>query len=352
MPGRQYNATNGYRYGFNGKEKDTEGPVQYDYGFRIYDPRLVRFKSVDPLSPSYPMLTPYQFASNRPTQAIDLDGLEAKDAQTGETLNQFGKTQLSKISEKDYAPWKDLLTLVTPKEVFTRANNRFYTHKFSDQKMTDASGDELNLDYYSLNIVKLPPSFKTAGELFEHVRQNFSDFKKGGGNDFEGFDQGENTKWKSNDPLSSIMRFKGYVGGVNLDDADVVTSHYSYSTDNAYWIFKPVEDYNYISNWTGFSDKGHPLAGYRQFGIIPNGEGGSTFYTRAVDMPYSFGDAIMSSAIFGGADKLWNAVIKNVTDYINKNGGSATANPVLSKRIQWSTDVSGADKTKVEDCGN
>ncbi|MCB0740978.1 MAG: glycosyl hydrolase 108 family protein [Chitinophagaceae bacterium] len=76
MPGRQYSAGNGYRYGFNGKEKDTEEPVQYDYGFRIYDPRLVRFKSVDPITSKYPELTPYQFASNRPIDGIDLDGLE------------------------------------------------------------------------------------------------------------------------------------------------------------------------------------------------------------------------------------------------------------------------------------
>lgn len=77
MPGRQYNATNGYRYGFNGKEKDNkDGVVQYDYGFRIYDPRLVRFKSVDPLTKSYPWYTPYQFAGNKPIACIDLDGLE------------------------------------------------------------------------------------------------------------------------------------------------------------------------------------------------------------------------------------------------------------------------------------
>jgi len=50
MPGRKYPAAGGlYRYGFNGKEKDGE-VVQYDYGFRIYDPRLVRFKSVDPIA--------------------------------------------------------------------------------------------------------------------------------------------------------------------------------------------------------------------------------------------------------------------------------------------------------------
>ena len=43
---------------------------------RIYDPRLGRFLSVDPITAQYPELTPYQFASNRPIDGIDLDGLE------------------------------------------------------------------------------------------------------------------------------------------------------------------------------------------------------------------------------------------------------------------------------------
>jgi len=66
--------------GLNGKEKDPEGMggggSTYDYGFRIYIPQIARFLSVDPLTKSYPMLTPYQFASNQPIWAIDLDGLE------------------------------------------------------------------------------------------------------------------------------------------------------------------------------------------------------------------------------------------------------------------------------------
>lgn len=35
-----------------------------------------KFLSVDPLTSEYPELTPYQFASNRPIDGIDLDGLE------------------------------------------------------------------------------------------------------------------------------------------------------------------------------------------------------------------------------------------------------------------------------------
>ena len=48
----------------------------YDYGFRIYNPNIARFLSVDPLTSTYPWYTPYQFAGNRPILCIDLDGLE------------------------------------------------------------------------------------------------------------------------------------------------------------------------------------------------------------------------------------------------------------------------------------
>ena len=78
MPGRKFTQTNSsYRYGFNGKENDKDaGEGIQDYGMRIYDARLGKFLSVDPLSKKYPMLTPYQFASNRPIDGIDQDGLE------------------------------------------------------------------------------------------------------------------------------------------------------------------------------------------------------------------------------------------------------------------------------------
>ena len=69
-----------YRYGFNGKENDNEvmGEGNFeDYGMRMYNTRIGRFFNVDPLTKKYPELTPYQFASNTPIQAIDLDGLEA-----------------------------------------------------------------------------------------------------------------------------------------------------------------------------------------------------------------------------------------------------------------------------------
>jgi len=50
--------------------------AQQDYGMRVYDGRLGRFLSVDPITQKYPELTPYQFASNRPIEGVDIDGME------------------------------------------------------------------------------------------------------------------------------------------------------------------------------------------------------------------------------------------------------------------------------------
>ena len=81
MPGRTYVAGTGYRYGFNGKENDNEVKGtgnQQDYGMRIYDPRIGKFLSVDPLQKKYPFYSPYQFAGNGPISNKDADGGEPK----------------------------------------------------------------------------------------------------------------------------------------------------------------------------------------------------------------------------------------------------------------------------------
>jgi len=78
QPGRSYAESGaGYRYGFNGKEKDDEVKGvgnQIDYGDRIYDPRVGRWLSTDPLQQKYPYLTPYNYTANNPIMFYDPDG--------------------------------------------------------------------------------------------------------------------------------------------------------------------------------------------------------------------------------------------------------------------------------------
>lgn len=77
MPGRTFTGSVKYRYGFNNQETDPEymnGAVSFEY--RVHDPRIGRFLSVDPLSAEYPWNSTYAFAENRPIEGIDLEGAE------------------------------------------------------------------------------------------------------------------------------------------------------------------------------------------------------------------------------------------------------------------------------------
>ena len=97
-PYRTYSepGSSAYRHGFNGKEQDNEVKGtgnQIDYGMRVYDPRLGRFLSVDPMQKKFGYYSPYQFAGNKPIMAKDLDGLEPQETITvGEEA--IGKTAL------------------------------------------------------------------------------------------------------------------------------------------------------------------------------------------------------------------------------------------------------------------
>ena len=79
MPGRNWKAATaeGYGFGFNGKENDDDvkgDDNSLDFGARIYDPRLGKWLSLDPLQNKYPFISAYAFAINSPIQALDPDG--------------------------------------------------------------------------------------------------------------------------------------------------------------------------------------------------------------------------------------------------------------------------------------
>ena len=65
-----------YRYGFNGKENDTDfGSHIQDLGARFYSGALGRMFSTDPFIDELPFYSPYCFAGNSPILLLDLDGM-------------------------------------------------------------------------------------------------------------------------------------------------------------------------------------------------------------------------------------------------------------------------------------
>ena len=68
---------------YNGKELNEElGLNWYAYGFRMYDPSIGRFPSVDPIADNFAFVSPFNYAENEPIGHIDLWGLQKfkKDA--------------------------------------------------------------------------------------------------------------------------------------------------------------------------------------------------------------------------------------------------------------------------------
>jgi RHS repeat-associated protein len=139
QPGRKWNAGK-YRYGFNGKENDNdvkgEGNQQ-DYGMRIYDPRLGKFLSVDPITDQYPELTPYQFASNRPIDGIDQDGLEF--CGTPEEEKEYANQKaVQKLIHSLPPPTKEMLQVMQP------GNQHILTRDFYGQTIIGKRSDVEN----------------------------------------------------------------------------------------------------------------------------------------------------------------------------------------------------------------
>jgi RHS repeat-associated protein len=88
-------ARGGYRYGFQGQEKDDEvkgAGNSLNFEYRMHDPRLGRFFAIDPLAGKYSYNSPYAFSENRVIDGVELEGLEfskANPENTEKSLRQL-----------------------------------------------------------------------------------------------------------------------------------------------------------------------------------------------------------------------------------------------------------------------
>lgn len=77
-------------FGFQGQLMDDElygDKLAVIYEYRIHNPLIGRFFSVDPLDSDFPWNSPYAFSENRVISAVELEGLEAHDLNNGQTVN-------------------------------------------------------------------------------------------------------------------------------------------------------------------------------------------------------------------------------------------------------------------------
>jgi RHS repeat-associated protein len=93
-----------YKYGFQGQEKDDEikgAGNSLNYEYRMHDPRIGRFLSIDPLAKKYPHNSPYAFSENRVIDGVELEGLEYKKTDVNGNVTIHSKIVI--VTEGKYA---------------------------------------------------------------------------------------------------------------------------------------------------------------------------------------------------------------------------------------------------------
>ena len=161
-----------YRYGFNGKENDNDfiGKGRWqDYGMRMYRPDLGRFFSVDTATSEYSNLSTYQFSSNTPIWAIDVDGLEAWVLSRIEMNKMDFKSMLIDI-HKQFLKNSNSLSVKTDCAKF-----QFYLMA----KYFEKTGNELTFIGQENKTYSSHAKDKNGNFIYKNFDEFFTDAKKG-----------------------------------------------------------------------------------------------------------------------------------------------------------------------------
>jgi len=250
-------------------------------------------------------------------------------------INRFGQV------EKAYKFWEKQIKHKPPPIVYdiikqrSMADNHLLKNslygKWKILSIDNAKGEDVNLDFYSVEIESMPinPNTNktyTEKELFDYIRKNAAYFFTTDEVELSPYDEKKDgEKWLSNNPIGTVMKFKVDI----RDDLSVVCTEITSNN----WIFTTIQTPE---------DFQHPVSGNREFGIkMYNGK--LHFYTQGADRITGFIDLAenyynpisMNDSIFMGADRLWKSVMKKVVQYIKANKGKAKFINANSKRYPW-----------------
>jgi len=238
MPGMSQ-STGSYRYGYNGKEMDNEvkgDAASYDYGMRMYDPRVGRFLSVDPLEKKYPGLSPYSFAGNSPIIALDKGGdsiyVYDKNASVVVAFKLLSSTEMGRAMIEHFIGNAD-------EHIYIKVQNQKYTNAVSIR----------DIDNVSTQIIK-------DGKItFENLSSKTDLWFKDGVMSFEGEDVSGMAKGTHNLLAVNISNF-----------SEETSSNVNNNLNNAFTLFHEI--FGHIMNGTGNYKKDHEKLGHARGNVF------------------------------------------------------------------------------------
>lgn len=269
------------------------------------------------------------------------------------------------------ATWKTILSFRPLADVQRAIHDRGVG--WAVHRIEDAKGGQLNLDYYSVNISRMPTvggKRLSAEDLLAHVRRNLKNFVDNDLATFEPFEPRDAKRWSAADPSSAVLLIEIYLArnGVCsvprdlprwacpanltlLDYASVVVSEASPTR----FRFSTVKG---GTGWTAIADRSrpgaHPVSGNREFGFSPRAAGGYSFYsigadraTRSIDE--FWGQPSLRDQGFLAGDALWRSYQARLAAFVNANGGEAELGFAESTRRDWNT--ASGDKSLYDTAG-
>jgi RHS repeat-associated protein len=123
-----------YRFGFNGQEKDNEVKGEGNslhFGARIYDSRLGRWLSIDPMQKKYPNWSPYNFCMNTPLKLKDANGQDVDVAIDDKSIIVSQTVYITGPGASDLArdannAFKEFASTALEKRTYTDVNCKVY----------------------------------------------------------------------------------------------------------------------------------------------------------------------------------------------------------------------------------
>jgi RHS repeat-associated protein len=143
MPGRVFSSPEGYRYGFNGMEKENAvNEVGYDFGARLYNSWNGKFLSIDPYSAKFPSESNYIFAGNNPVYFIDVKGKFKFSAATLRKLEQDYPIAFNYLVQTDINRSGNIMEMTNSDKII----ESMIFHSFNENPdLTNLQGSNLKL---------------------------------------------------------------------------------------------------------------------------------------------------------------------------------------------------------------
>jgi RHS repeat-associated protein len=238
--------TEGYRFGFNGKENDNEikgTGNSVDFGNRIYDSRLGRFLSVDPHANHYSEISPFASFMNNPIFFVDPDGRDVKPTKS------FLETEYGKVYQKlrdNNDSYNDILSKYI--------SSKKYNFTLSDDAKKVTTGSHAST--YTSPLVKTMPNKQksiigaSADSYYnpEFTNVSVSELKDGTGKTWI------RTAYRSEIGIAKTVIHEAIhakIGASTFDDDDSKHDYYNSNYRNV--LLNALKEYN-TDNKLGYSD--------------------------------------------------------------------------------------------------